>query len=338
MKKYFTAAAFAFITIIFYSFSDHKEAGNSNLKPDPENAGLKLQPGFVASTIIENTGRPRHLAVTKQGAIYVKLQRLVDGKGILFLEDTDKDGKFTVKSSFGNYPGTGITLKNGYLYASSDQEVFRYKLNDREEVIDPINPEKIITGLKAGKQHQTKSIVLDNEDHIYVNIGAYSNACQEQDRGLGSKGMLNCPILDSAGGIWQFNISRLNQSYAEGERYATGLRNVMGLDWNKQNNTLYVMQHGRDNLNSSWPELYNEKQSADLPAEAMYMIRKGNHAGWPYMYYDHLQKKKILAPEYGGDGKKEDGKEFVNPINCFPGTYGPQWITFLYWQYVLGKI
>ena len=315
----------------FYSLkSDAQSQSTQFIKhvSDPENAGLKLPAGFGAGKIIENAGRPRHLAVTKHGEIYVKLQRLVNGKGILLLEDNNKDGKFTIKSSFGNFAGTGITIKNGYLYASSDQEVFRYKLDANEHVIDTLNPERIITGLKAGRQHQTKSIVLDNDDNIYVNIGAYSNSCQEEDRGLNSKGIPNCPILDSAGGIWQFNTSKLNQSYGEGVRYATGLRNVMGLDWNQTNNTLYVMQHGRDNLNSSWPDLYNPKQSAELPSEAMYMIKKGDNAGWPYIYYDHLQKKKIVAPEYGGDGKKEGGKEFIDPIVAFPAHMAPNGLLF----------
>lgn len=48
----------------------------------------------------------------------------------------------------------------------------------------------------------------------------------------------------------------------------------MGLDWNQQNNQLFVMQHGRDNLNSSWPEIYDTKESAELPAECLYALKK----------------------------------------------------------------
>lgn len=293
-----------------------------------DNAGLVLPAGFQASKIIENAGRPRHIVVTGKGDVYVKLQRLLEGKGILLLTDDDKDGIFTIKSGFGDYPGTGITIKNGYLYASSDREVFRYKLDAEEHVIDPDHPEKIVTGLKAGKQHQTKSIVLDNDNYIYVNIGAYSNACQEQDRGLNSPGIPGCPLLDSMGGIWRFKAHQINQSYKEGLRYATGLRNVMGLDWNQQDNTLYVMQHGRDNLNSSWPDIYTEKQSAELPSEVMYKIKEGDNAGWPFIYYDHIQKKKILAPEYGGDGKKEGRKDFLDPIMGFPAHLAPNGLLF----------
>ncbi|WP_316820474.1 PQQ-dependent sugar dehydrogenase [Pedobacter gandavensis] len=316
------------VVSISFSFMYRQEHDVTPFKPDTDNAGLKLPVGFGASKVADNLGKARHIVTTKDGSIYIKLMKVVDGKGILFLQDKDKDGKYEVQTAFCNYGGTGITIKNGYLYASSDKEVFRYQLDENEHVIDPANPEKIITGLLAGRQHQTKSIVLDNEDNLYVNIGAPTNSCQENDRGLESKGKVGCPILDSAGGIWQFKANQLNQSYPDGSRYATGIRNVMGLDWNTQNNTLYVMQHGRDNLNSSWPSLFNTKQSAEIPAEAMYMIKKGDNAGWPYVYYDTYQNKNILAPEYGGDGKKVGSKEFINPIVAFPAHMAPNALLF----------
>jgi glucose/arabinose dehydrogenase len=246
----------------------------------------------------------------------------------LFLTDDDKDGKFEVKFGFGNFAGTGVYIKNGYLYASSNEEVFRYKLDNQERIIDPNNPEKIVTGLIAKNQHETKSLVVDDKDNIYVNIGAYSNSCQVKDRSLESPGIQGCPILDSAGGIWKFKADKLNQSYNNGEHYATGLRNVVGLDWNYATNSLFVMQHGRDNLHSSWPKLYTDKQSADLPAECLYQIKKGDNAGWPYMYYDQIQNKKILAPEYGGDGKKEADSKFINPMVAFPGHMAPNGLLF----------
>lgn len=292
------------------------------------NAGLVLPPGFKARIISEVKGRPRHIVATKNGSLYVKLRNLVDGKGIVQLRDTDKDGSYEVVTAFGRFPGTGIALKDHYLYASSDTEVFRFRLDDQGNVIDTAQAERIITGLKAGRQHQTKSITLDNDGFIYVNIGAYSNACQVEDRGLRSKGIPGCPLLDSAGGIWQFRSDKPDQSYGEGVRYATGLRNVMGLDWNSQTNSLFVMQHGRDNLNSSWPDLFDTRQSAELPSEVMYELHKGDNAGWPYSYYDHLQGKKILAPEYGGDGKIEGGKEYINPVVAFPGHLAPNALLF----------
>lgn len=296
---------------------------------DPKNdTGLVLAKNFSVSVVAENLGNARHIAVTKQGTIYIKLGKLKDGKGIVMLQDLNGDGKIDNQKTFGNYSGTGISIKGDYLYTSSDENVFRYKLNEKDEVTDTEKPEKIITGLINRRQHETKSIALDNDGHIYVNIGAYSNACQEKDRTKGSKGMSPCPILDSAGGIWQFSASQLNQTYANGTRYATGLRNVVGLDWNTASNQLFVMQHGRDQLFQLYPEYFNAKQSAELPAETMYALQKGVDCGWPYIYYDHLQKKKILAPEYGGDGKKTGGENAIDPTVAFPGHMAPNGLLF----------
>lgn len=298
------------------------------LKPDADNAGLILPAGFGALKVAEGLGEARHITVTPQGDIYVKLSALSKGKAIYYLHDNNGDGKTDVQTGFANYTGTGIAIKNGYLYASSDEEVFRYKLDAKNKIITPGKPEKIITGLLSRHQHESKSVALDNDGNIYVNIGAYSNSCQEQDRSKGSMGRMPCPILDSAGGIWKFKADKLNQTYGDGIRYATGLRNVVGLDWNNNTNSLFVMQHGRDGLHDLFPDLYDTKQSAELPAECMYELKQGVNCGWPYIYYDQFQKKKILNPEYGGDGKKTTTENIIDPVAAFPGHMAPNGLLF----------
>lgn len=298
------------------------------VRADPDNAGLKLPAGFGALVVAETGAHPRHLTVTPQGTIFVKLNRPnKEGKGILALRPTPS-GKASVSNAFGSYGGTGMYSKDGYLYASSDQEVFRYKLNNQGEVVNAAQPEKIITGLINRHQHESKSVVLDNAGNIYVNVGAYSNACQVKDRQKGSVGIQNCPVLDSAGGIWQFRADKLNQRYGDGTRYATGLRNVVGLDWNPQANQLFVMQHGRDQLSDNWPSLYTSQQSAELPAECLYGLKKGDNAGWPYLYYDPMQHKKMVNPEYGGDGKKEADAKYLEPAAAYPAHMAPDGLLF----------
>ncbi|HEY4195824.1 MAG TPA: PQQ-dependent sugar dehydrogenase [Mucilaginibacter sp.] len=304
--------------------SDISKKHNSFIEAD--NGGLTLPAGFTGSVIADNLGGARHIAVTPQGEIYVKLKGLEKGKGILLLHQNG--GKAEIKTAFGSFPGTGIAIKSGYLYASSDEEVFRFKLNANNEVIDPNKPEKIVTGLLSRGEHEAKAITLDNAGHLYVNIGAYSNACQVKDRTKGSPGQKGCPILDSAAGIWQFSASKANQHYGDGIRYATGLRNVVGLTWNTQDNQLFVMQHGRDQLHDLFPQYFDQKQSAELPAECMYALKKGDNAGWPYMYYDQIQHKKMLMPEYGGDGKKEGGQNAINPAAAYPGHLAPNGLLF----------
>jgi glucose/arabinose dehydrogenase len=319
--KNLTALAFLiFIATFIFSCTSKKEETTTT------GPALTVPEGFASKVVAENLGKARHIAVTPKGEMYVRLAEAVDGKGTLLL--TESNGAMTVKTGFGNYGGTGLSIKDGYLYTSSNQEVFRYKLDDQFQVIDPTTPEKLVTGLIDRGQHETKSLVLDNQGNIYVNIGAYSNSCQEKDRQKGSLGMKPCPILDSAGGIWMFKASQLNQGYKEGVRYATGLRNVVGLDWNQQLNQLFVMQHGRDQLNTIFPDLYTDQQSAELPAECMFALKQGDHAGWPYTYYDPQQKKKMVAPEYGGDGKTEAGSEYIDPVVAFPAHIAPNALLF----------
>lgn len=260
--------------------------------------------------------------------MFVKLSKLVEGKGILQIKDRNGDGRIDEIKKFGNYIGTGITIKDNYLYASSNDEVFRYELNNDGDVKNPESPIRIVMGLINGRQHNTKSIVLDDKGNIYVNIGSPSNSCQEVDRGKGSKGKDPCPILDSAGGIWQFRADKPDQTYKDGVRYATGLRNVMGLDWNYQVNELFVVQHGRDQLDM-FPEYFTAKENADIPSEEMFMIKKGADAGWPYCYFDVKQNKKVLAPEYGGNGKITTRCEGVEqPVVAFPAHVAPNALLF----------
>ena len=294
-------------------------------KGDSNNAGLTLPTGFSAMKVADNLGNARHLLVTPQNDIYVRLGDAKSGKGIIVLHENN-DGKATMTGSFGDYGGTGIALKNGYLYASSNDEIFRYKVDGNNKVTDTNTPEKIVTGLVNKGMHNSKSIALDNAGNIYVNIGAPSNVCA--DKGNDKQGMKPCPILDSAGGIWVFKADQPNQTYSNGARYATGLRNVVGLDWNSVTNSLFVMQHGRDNLHNAFPQYYTEQQSAELPAECMYELHQGANAGWPYMYYDEFQHKKLVNPEYGGDGKKEADASYINPVIAFPGHMAPDGLLF----------
>ena len=293
----------------------------------PETGGIKLINGFQASVFAENSGKARHIVVDKAGTVFVKLDKLNDGKGIVELNDSNGDGMADQTTMFGNYAGTGMALYNDYLYASSDTSVYRYKLTNGK-VLETTPAETIITGLELQRQHASKSLAISPDGKLFVNFGAPSNACQEKDRQKGSKGMDPCPILEEYGGIWQFDANKPNQHKTDGKRYATGIRNAVALDWNTATNTLYALQHGRDNLNN-WGGIFTDEVSAELPSEEFLMVKEGADFGWPYCYNNHVENKKFLAPEYGGDGKTQDrcaGKE--KPIMAFPGHWAPNDLLF----------
>ncbi len=297
------------------------------IAPDPDNGGIKLATGFGALVFADSLGKARHIAVDQAGTVFVKLAKLSDGKGIVELNDTNGDGRADQTTLLGNNTGTGAGIYKGYLYASSDTSVYRYKLTNGR-VPDTTPAEPIITGLTLQRQHASKSFAISPDGKLFVNFGAPSNACQEKDRQKGSKGQDPCPILEEYGGIWQFDANKPNQRKADGKRYATGIRNAVALDWNTATNTLYALQHGRDMLNN-WGGAFTDEVSAELPSEEFLMVKEGADFGWPYCYNNHVEKKKFLAPEYGGDGTKVDrcaGKE--KPIMAFPGHWAPNDLLF----------
>lgn len=301
--------------------------GASDTKPKKgeTNTSIKLPSGFSVKVFANNLGNARHMAVAENGDIYVKLSTLKDGKGICLLRDKNKDGVIDETKMFGNYSGTGIFVNQGYLYSSSNSAIYRYKMNSKGEIIDYDNPELIVSGLIDRKRDNAKPLVIDNQNNVYVTIGSYNDPCRENGTG---KGINPCSILDSAGGIWQFKADRPNQTFADGTRYATGLKNSVGIAWNAQTNSLFATQHGRGKFHDFYPQYYTQRESEILPAETLYEIHKNDDAGWPYVYYDQFQKKKILSPEYGGDGKKMAGEKTINPLVTFPAHLGPNALLF----------
>lgn len=293
------------------------------------NAGLQLPEGFTASIFADDVGRARHMTINANGDMYVALKTLNKGGGLVCLRDEDGDGRADRIMYHGKYDGTGVKIHDGYVYFGSDTVVVRYKLNGNELVPSP-EAEIIAKGFSNEDQHSSKPITFDQAGNMYVTVGAPSNACQEQDRTKGSKGIDPCPLLELHGGIWRFKADLLNQDQAkDGYRYSTGIRNAVAITWNSTENKLYALQHGRDQLSQFFPEIYTEEQSAKLPAEEFLLVEDGSDFGWPYCYFDPFLNKKVLAPEYGGDGQKDDRCDaFDDPIMAFPAHTAPNDVLF----------
>ncbi len=313
-------------TVVLASFFWQCKSDTKSISKKPINETiLKAPEGFSVEEIGKELGAVRHLTVAKNGDIYANRSVLKDGKGIILLRDENKDGTIDVQKEFAEVPGTGILVKDKYLYASSNSGVYRYELNDNHEIIDTNTPEKIVAGLIDMGRDNAKPFAIDGDDNLYVTIGSWNDACRDEET---KTGMMPCTILDSAGGIWKFKTNKMNQTYADGTRYATGLKNSVGITWNSQTNTLFATDHGRGGLQNSYPDLYTKKQNDELPAETFYELKENDNAGWPQTYYDHINKKRILAPEYGGDGEKTGGEGAIDPIMAFPAHLGPNDVLF----------
>jgi glucose/arabinose dehydrogenase len=294
---------------------------------DPDNGGITLPPGFCASVVADNVGQARHLVVAPNGDVFASIMGgRGGGGGVVSLRDTDGDGKLDKREKFGEGSATGIALRNGYLYYATTTSIVRYKLA-AGELMPTGAPETIVDGLPAGRQHEDKGIAFDGTGGVYVNVGAPSNACQRPDRRPNIPGQDPCPLLEQQGGIWKFDENKAGQKQADGKRYATGMRQMPGVTWH--DNSLWVVMHNRDSLDTLWPGKFTAEQNAEWPAEYLLKVQDGSNFGWPYCFYNNAEGKLVTNPEYGGDGKKTDRcGSFTPPTVAFPGHWAPNDVLF----------
>ena len=296
---------------------------------DEDNTGLVLPKGFCAGVVADSLGFIRHLAVRDNGDIYVAMRNnRLDLGGILALHDQDGDGKMDQIEKFSDIPGMGISIAGDNLYFASDTVIYRYSMQ-ADSLLPKQPPEVLVNDLPEQELHAGKTFATDGINWIYVNIGATSNACQVEENEPGSPGQDPCPDLENHAGIWRFDLKQLNQSRDSGYRYASGIRNAYAIDWHPEFKGLYIVQHGRDRLFGLWPELYDESISARLPAEEFLRINEGENYSWPYCYYDPVMNKRVLAPEYGGDGTQTGQcDQYSDPLVAFPAHYSPNDLKF----------
>jgi glucose/arabinose dehydrogenase len=283
--------------------------------------------------IADSVPGARHLDIAPNGDIFVAVRNMGRGGsaaagGVEVLRDTDGDAQPDTTVRWGVNGGNDVLLTDGYVYQSPNDAVLRYPLQ-AGSMTPSGPPDTIVQGLPDDGNHTNKSIAVSSDGSLYVNIGSPSNACQEQTRTQGSPGQDPCPQLATRAGIWRFDASRLHQTQADGQHFATGMRNTVALRLNPATGVLYGVIHGRDQLHELFPDLYSVEKSAEEPGEEFVRIDQGTDVGWPYCYYDQEAGKKVLAPEYGGDGL-QTGRcaSKTLPIAAFPGHWAPEDLEF----------
>jgi glucose/arabinose dehydrogenase len=286
-----------------------------------ETAGLKLPAGFCATVFADSVRGARHIAIAPNGDVFVATNNARGQRGsIVALRDTTRDGKADMRVKFGENGGNGIFLRGRNLWFGTGDAVLRYTVPEGN-LLAHTNPDTIVRDLPTGG-HGSKSVVVGRDNDLYVNIGSRTNACQVNDREERSPGVDPCVELDTRAGIWRFNATAKNQRQSKDKRFATGLRNTNALTF-AADGRVYGVQHGRDNLSSNWG--FTDEQNAEKPAEILVRLSSGDDYGWPYCYYDQDLKSHVLAPEYGGDGKKVTDRcdDVDKPIAAFPGHWAP---------------
>ncbi|MEO5904975.1 MAG: PQQ-dependent sugar dehydrogenase [Gemmatimonadaceae bacterium] len=300
-----------------------------------DNAGITLPDGFCATVFADSIVHARHIVVASNGDVYVTLEGAASprmaahsqGASFVALRDTTSDGRADIVKRIGTIGNTGIGIRDGYLYVDEGRQIVRYARADSQLV--PVKRTVVLGGLPLLPQHLARNFTFGQNGALYVNVGSGSNSCQKEDRHVESPGLDPCPELSHRAGIWAYAADKTNQKFSSAERFATGLRNGMGLAV-AADGKLFATQHGRDQLGEHWPKLFpSADYQAENPGEELVQVNRGDDFGWPYCYYAMDQKKLVDAPEYGGDGANDSRCTTKKaPIAAFPGHWAPMSLMF----------
>ena len=313
-------------------------------RPAPTNDRLALPGGFESTVFHDGVGRARHLAVTADGIVYVKLRGQVQGqppagfKGVVALRDTGGDGRADQVEYFGGYEdvgdyGTAMRVYEGHIYFTTAGEVYRQKLVPGQLV--PDTPVELVLKhnyRQPGRsyEHIAKPITFDDKGHLYVPFGAPGDVCQDRNRQPGAPGR-------DAVRPTRMAQRRLAVRRPEARSDREGRHPLR--DRHPQPGG-HDLEPGRPRAlrRAARPRRFVSLVAAVLLALAERDAAVGGvlpgdtkdfDGGWPYYYFDWMLGKKLLNPEYGGDGKKEgDGAKLTPPLVGFPGHFAPNDLLF----------
>jgi glucose/arabinose dehydrogenase len=228
----------------------------------PPEHPIALPPGFAISVFAQGLDDPRMLEIGPDGQLYAA-ERGADR--IVRLPDRDGDGTADgVEIAAGGLdsPSSLAFYKDGSLYVGETTRILHLSQPGEDGTFQ--HTEVVIDGLPEGG-HSTRT-VLFSPDYawLFVSIGSSCNVCEEQDERRAA-------------------IMRYRPDGSEGEVYARGLRNAVGITFRPGTDELWATNNGRDMLGD------------DQPPETIYQVQEGGDYGWP-----RCHSGRISDPDFGG--------------------------------------
>lgn len=169
------------------------------------------------------------------------------------------------------------------MYASSDTTVWRWPYRAGQRTTSPDSVKEVVVrdmnadgrgGAPGG--HTTRTLAFDANGKLYVSVGSYSNVDADSHRSRIRRFTLTTNT-DNAVPVGGFDFQN------DGELFADGLRNEVGLAFDKRG-VLWGVENGADNLHRAdlGGDIHDEH-----PAEELNAFREddvGKHWGYPYCW------------------------------------------------------
>src|SRR6478672_10888101 len=232
---------------------------------------LKAPKGFKVEVYASGMPNARSLALGDKGTVFVG-SRLQDKVYAI----VDKGGKREVKIiASGLYRPNGVAFKNGTLYIMELSQLS--KIDNVEDQLDnPPKPTVIFSDLPKDEAHGWKYLTIGPDEKLYFQVGAPCNICMPSER--------------------HAKIYRLNLDGSGLEVVATGIRQIVGMDWHPTSKQLYFTENSRDWLSEDVPE--DKFNRVTQPGK--------DNFGYPYCHQGNIPDQEF------GWGRSCD--EFTKPI------------------------
>src|SRR6516164_918620 len=232
---------------------------------------LKAPKGFTIEVYASGLDNARTLRLGDKGTVFVS-SRLKDKVYAI----VDKGGKREVKVvASGLYRPNGIVLHKGTLYIAELSQISKIE-NVEDQLDNPPKPTVIFSDLPKDEGHGWKYLTVGPDEKLYFQVGAPCNICMPSERhgkifrvGLDGKGL---------------------------EVYASGIRQIVGMDWHPTLKQLYFSENSRDWL------------SEDLPEDKLNRVTQPgkDNFGYPYCHQGNF-----TDPEFGWG---RSCSEFTKPL------------------------
>lgn len=212
---------------------------------------LYLRPGFHIALFAEDLGGVRNLALGPGGVVYAALQ----GPGkVVKLVDGNRDGvaDSVTDVATGLDGPFGVAFRGDTMYVGEETRIRRWVPGNPA-------PQPVVSGLPSGG-HSTRTIVFGPDGFLYLAVGSSCNICDESDPRRAA-------------------VTRFNADGSGELRFATGLRNSVGLAFHPSTNELWATNNDRDNLGGM-----NTGITDDLPPERLNILKLNKFYGWPQCY------------------------------------------------------
>ena len=216
---------------------------------------------------------------------------------VVLVQDTNNDGIPDLKTTLvtANRLNHGLALASGFIYASSDEIVWRWPFDSASKIVTgPVT--EVVSNINADGNggapfgHTTRTLAFDSVGRLYISVGSNENIDPNSFRAR----------------IRRFDVSNTTSfplNFEQGEVFADGLRNEVGLAFDEFN-ILWGVENSADKLvrDDLGGDIHN-----DNPAEELNRFNvAGRDYGYPFCWSE------FNIPQSGKPGEVWAWPSFLN--------------------------